>query len=134
MDMSLHLFSPPLLSSMWGPAVPHPLPLLQEMDSGNAFILYLFMKLLLPVSPLSGLGGRAVPAPMEHGQVNWHGSHMWSNIVGLAQIPGGARLSWNPGVAWAFLRTSCFPHHPPVSGSVCSVCGQTEQEAALRAE
>lgn len=45
------------------------LPVLQQMT----FIVYTFMKLLLPVRLLLGTGGIAVPAPMEHGQVNWHG-------------------------------------------------------------
>lgn len=37
------------------------------------FIVYTFMQRLLPVKLLLGTGGTAVPAPMEHGQVNWHG-------------------------------------------------------------
>lgn len=45
-------------------------------SSGNGFPLYTFMKLLMPVNPLLGLEGIAALAPMEHGQVNWHGFHV----------------------------------------------------------
>lgn len=41
--------------------------------SANGFILYTLVKLLFPIEPLLGSGGSEVPAPMEHGRVNWHG-------------------------------------------------------------